>query len=154
MKTATTAAVHRAGPDYPLKLSSIKVRVCIGAPALPGGDEDRGPPPRRHTRWMAQCRGQNDIARTPAWCENTFERVSQLRVNTHGFHLADAWPKLKGLARYAETHWHVYRRIEAVAKVGSQLRMLDLTRAEVRQAVAAAENAEDLYRSAAAGDYL
>lgn len=74
-------------------------------------------------------------------------------VDPHGFHLADAFPKLKGLARYAETHTSIYRRIEAVAKVGSKLRVLDLTRDSVRKAVSEAENAEELYKSAAAGDY-
>jgi type III restriction enzyme len=74
-------------------------------------------------------------------------------VDPHGFHLADALPKLKGLARYAETHGHIYRRIEAVAKAGNKLRVLDLTRADVRQAVAGAESAEAVYKSAVAGDY-
>jgi hypothetical protein len=74
-------------------------------------------------------------------------------VDPHGFHLADALPKLKGLARYAETHGHIYRRIEAVAKAGNKLRVLDLTRADVRQAVIGAESAEAVYKSAVAGDY-
>jgi type III restriction enzyme len=74
-------------------------------------------------------------------------------VDPHGFHLADSWPKLRGLAQYAETHSHVYRRIESVAKVGQKMRVLDLTRPDVRQAVLGAESAEELYRSAVAGDY-
>jgi hypothetical protein len=74
-------------------------------------------------------------------------------VDPHGFHLADALPKLKGLARYAETHGHIYRRIEAVAKSGDKLRVLDLTRADVRQAIIGAESAEAIYTSAVAGDY-
>lgn len=74
-------------------------------------------------------------------------------VDPHGFHLADALPKLKGLARYAETHGHIYRRIEAVAKVGNILRVLNLASAGVRQAVIEAESAEAVYRSAVAGDY-
>lgn len=74
-------------------------------------------------------------------------------VDPHGSHLADALPKLKGLARHAETHGHIYRRIEAVAKAGNKLRMLDLTRADVRQAVMGAASAEVVYRSAMAGDY-
>jgi hypothetical protein len=75
-------------------------------------------------------------------------------VDPHGFHLADALPKLKGLARYAETHSQIYRRIEAVAETGGKLRTLDLTRDDVRQAVIDAENAKALYKSAAAGDYV
>ena len=74
-------------------------------------------------------------------------------VDPHGVQLADALPKLKGLARYAESHAQVYRRIEAVAKVGSNLRVLDLTNDEVRQAVMAASSAESLYASALAGNY-
>jgi hypothetical protein len=74
-------------------------------------------------------------------------------IDPHGFHLADALPKLQGLARYAKTHSQYYRRIEAVAETGGKLRVLDLTRADVRQAVMDAKNAEALYKSAVAGDY-
>lgn len=74
-------------------------------------------------------------------------------VDPHGFHLADALPKLKGLARYAETHGHIYRRIEAVAEVRDTLRVLDLTSADVRQAVIEAVSAEAVYKSAVAGNY-
>ncbi|MFA9480121.1 type III restriction endonuclease subunit R, partial [Phycisphaerales bacterium AB-hyl4] len=74
-------------------------------------------------------------------------------IDPHGFHLADALPKLQGLACYAETHSQIYRRIEAVAETGGKLRVLDLTSADVRQAVVGATNAEALYKSAVAGDY-
>lgn len=74
-------------------------------------------------------------------------------VDPHGFHLADALPKLQGLARYAETHSQHYRRIEAVAETGGKLRVLDLTRDDIRQAVREAKSAEALYRGAVAGDY-
>lgn len=86
------------------------------------------------------------------FAEDDGEIVADI-VDPHGFHLADALPKLKGLARYAETHGHIYRRIEAVAKAGNILRVLNLTRADVRQAVIGAESAEAVYRSAVAGDY-
>lgn len=66
-------------------------------------------------------------------------------VDPHGTHLADALPKLKGLAAYAETHGAYYRRIEAVADSGSGLRVLDLTSAEVRNAIATAQTARELY---------
>ncbi len=68
--------------------------------------------------------------------------------------MADALPKLKGLARYAETHSQIYRRIEAVAETGGNLRVLDLTRADVQQAVMEEKSAEALYKSALAGDYV
>ena len=74
-------------------------------------------------------------------------------VDPHGIHLADALPKLQGLARYAETHPGVYRRIEGVSETGGRLRVLDLTRAEVRKAVAGAKDAKSLYESALASDY-
>ncbi len=74
-------------------------------------------------------------------------------VDPHSFHLADALPKLKGLARYAESHAQFYRRIQAVAETGGKLRVLDLTRADVRQAITDAISAEALYRSAVARDY-
>ncbi|WP_295404246.1 hypothetical protein [uncultured Thiocystis sp.] len=66
--------------------------------------------------------------------------------------VADAQPKLQGLARYGETHPAAYRRIEAVAKVGGTLRLLDLTDADVRQAVAEAQDAANLYAGAFASD--
>lgn len=74
-------------------------------------------------------------------------------VDPHGIQFADAMPKLQGLARYAETHPGVYRRIECVAESGGGLRRLDLTRADVRKAVAESENAKSLYESALANDY-
>jgi type III restriction enzyme len=76
-------------------------------------------------------------------------------VDPHGFHLADALAKLRGLARFAERHPKVFRRIEAVAAIGTgKLRMLDLTNPDVRSEVMAASNAEALYRGASACDYF
>jgi type III restriction enzyme len=74
-------------------------------------------------------------------------------IDPHGSQFADALPKLKGLACYAETHAQTYRRIEAVARPGDKLRRLDMTRADVRQAVMEATSAEALFKSAVAGDY-
>jgi hypothetical protein len=74
-------------------------------------------------------------------------------VDPHGTQFADAIPKLQGLSRYAETHPKIYRRIEAVAKVGDKLRVLDLTSAEVRKAVVEAQDAKSLYESRFASDY-
>jgi len=62
-------------------------------------------------------------------------------VDPHGLYLADALPKLRGLATYAETHAAAYRRIESVAEVQGKLRVLDLKKAEVRQAIADAVDA-------------
>lgn len=75
-------------------------------------------------------------------------------VDPHGFHLADALPKLQGLAQFAERHPQGFRRIEAVADIGAgKLRVLDLTNADVRSAVMAASSAESLYRSASASAF-
>jgi hypothetical protein len=74
-------------------------------------------------------------------------------VDPHGTHLADALPKLKGLAHYAETHVQAYRRIEAVAEIGGKMRALDLTREDVRKSIAVAEAAAVLYSGSLASDY-
>ncbi|QYY35411.1 DEAD/DEAH box helicase family protein [Ruficoccus sp. ZRK36] len=75
-------------------------------------------------------------------------------VDPHGFHLADALPKLQGLAAYAEIHTQFYRRIEAVALVGGKLRSLDLLDDDVRKAVKEASSAESLYKGVLARDYV
>lgn len=74
-------------------------------------------------------------------------------VDPHGTHLSDALPKLQGLAAYTETHSTFYRRIEAIAKVGDKLRVLDLTDPAVRKAVAEAKDAKSLYDGTLAIDY-
>lgn len=74
-------------------------------------------------------------------------------VDPHGLHLADALPKLQGLAQYAETHAGAYRRIESVAAANGKLRALDLTRPEVRKAIAEAKEAAGLFAGALADDY-
>lgn len=66
-------------------------------------------------------------------------------VDPHRLDYADALPKLLGLARYAEDHPGVYRRIEAVAEVGAAMRVLDLTDATVREAVRKATSATVVY---------
>jgi hypothetical protein len=67
--------------------------------------------------------------------------------------LSDALAKLQGLAQYAETHANKYRRIESVAAVKGKLRVLDLTRADVRNGIAKAEDAESLFAGSLASDY-
>jgi hypothetical protein len=74
-------------------------------------------------------------------------------VDPHGLHLADALPKLQGLALYAEQHATVYRRIESVAEAKGKLRVLDLTSPDVRKGIAAATSAESLFAGALARDY-
>ena len=74
-------------------------------------------------------------------------------VDPHGTHLSDALPKLMGLAAYAKAHAGRVRRVEAVALIGGKYRVLDLTEQNVREAVAAAGSAEQLYASNLATDY-
>ena len=74
-------------------------------------------------------------------------------VDPHGTQFSDARPKLKGLARYAAVHAGVFRRIEAVARIGDAFRVLDLTEREIRAAVASAASIRALYESRAASDY-
>lgn len=75
-------------------------------------------------------------------------------IDPHGIHLADALPKLKGLAKYAEANAGIYRRIEAVAKIDESYRTLDLTRAEVRTAIEVAHSARQLYAGTVGLPYL
>ena len=74
-------------------------------------------------------------------------------VDPHGHHLADAMPKLRGLADFAEQYGHEFRRIESVAETGGVLRVLDLTKHHVRQAVRDGQDAKALYESGVARDY-
>jgi len=88
------------------------------------------------------------------FCESANGSVVVDIVDPHGTHLADALPKLRGLARYAETHPGIYRRIESVAEADGKLRVLDLTREDVRKAIAAAkDDAVSLYGGALASEY-
>ncbi len=82
------------------------------------------------------------------------ETVKVSIVDPHGSHFADALPKLRGLAAFAEEHDDSFHRIESVARLPDDtLRVLDLTEPSVREAVAEADDAEALYRSDAAADY-
>lgn len=57
-------------------------------------------------------------------------------VDPHGDHLADTRAKLRALAEFAERFGDRFVRIESIAKVDDEaLRVLDLTRPEVRHAV-------------------
>lgn len=74
-------------------------------------------------------------------------------VDPHGHHLGDALPKLRGLSDFAEQYGQEFRRVESVAETGGTLRVLDLTKDKVRQAVRDAQDAEALYRGPVAHDY-
>lgn len=74
-------------------------------------------------------------------------------VDPHGHHLSDALPKLRGLVDFAEKYGADLRRIESVAETGGKLRVLDLTKPLVREAIRDAQAARVLYESDLAKDY-
>jgi type III restriction enzyme len=75
-------------------------------------------------------------------------------IDPHGHHLEDSLMKLKALAGFAETFGAEFHRIEALTEVDGTMRVLDLKRANVRQAVHEARGAVlDVYRSPAGADY-
>lgn len=56
-------------------------------------------------------------------------------VDPHGYHLSDALPKLKGIAKYAELHGRDFDRVLSVAEVNGSLKSLDLQNHEIRSAI-------------------
>ena len=54
---------------------------------------------------------------------------------------------------YASKHGATYRRIESIAKVGDNLRLLDLTDPDTQAAIATAATALELYEDAFAKVY-
>jgi hypothetical protein len=74
-------------------------------------------------------------------------------VDPHGHHLADALPKLKGLAAYAEKNGDIYGRIEAVSEVDGKYRLLDLKKPDVRAAIYSAASAKAAYLGTSAAYY-
>ncbi|MGQ4534589.1 DEAD/DEAH box helicase [Dermabacteraceae bacterium P13115] len=74
-------------------------------------------------------------------------------VDPHGTHLSDALPKLRGLAQFAADYGSEFRRIESVAEAGGRLRVLDVGKPAVREAIAQATDAKSLYLSDVADEY-
>ncbi|RZT80238.1 superfamily II DNA or RNA helicase [Micromonospora violae] len=74
-------------------------------------------------------------------------------VDPHSDYLGDALPKLRGLAAFAAEFGDEFHRIEAINKVGNQLRVLDLKDESVRLAVDTADSPEMLYESRNAANY-
>lgn len=69
-------------------------------------------------------------------------------VDPHGHHLEDALVKLVGLANYAETYGTQFMRIDALADVNGEMRVLDLQDAAVRDAVKkSGKSAIELYQT-------
>ncbi len=80
-------------------------------------------------------------------------KVAVSIVDPHSHHLADALPKLKGLAEFAATFGGEFHRIEATSQLDGQIRVLDMQNPAVRIAVAKATDAKALYGSAVAENY-
>ena len=82
------------------------------------------------------------------------ENVRVSIVDPHGHHLADALPKLRGLAEFATKQGEFFHRIESVARMKSGvLRVLDLTDPRTRDDIEGAEDIEALYLGSSANDY-
>ncbi|MFF3877493.1 DEAD/DEAH box helicase [Streptomyces sp. NPDC001978] len=56
-------------------------------------------------------------------------------IDPHGTHLADAVPKLKGLAAYAEKHGESFHRIQSIAQIDGTYMMLNHLNEAVRAAI-------------------
>jgi len=56
-------------------------------------------------------------------------------VDPHGHHLEDSLVKLQGLAKFAQEFRDSFHRVEAVSQVGNTMKVLDLTRPEVCDAI-------------------
>jgi len=69
-------------------------------------------------------------------------------VDPHGHHLDDSLVKLKGLASFAQEHGGEFHRIEAVSKIGTTMRILDLQLPAVREALIRGDDTPiELYQS-------
>jgi type III restriction enzyme len=85
--------------------------------------------------------------------KNSDGSISASIVDPHGTQFADALPKLKGLAAYAESHGNAFQRVEVIAKFGGKLRVLDLMDKDVRAAAVRADDAQSLYQGKFAADF-
>lgn len=97
---------------------------------------------------------QNKVVRPDFlfFAEHEGKLVADL-VDPHGLQYADALPKLQGLATYAENHPTAYRRVESVAEANGVLRVLNLKRPDVREAINKATDAASIFRGNLASDY-
>nr|WP_141216885.1 MULTISPECIES: hypothetical protein [unclassified Rhodococcus (in: high G+C Gram-positive bacteria)] len=65
----------------------------------------------------------------------TEEGIKPSIVDPHGYHLADAASKLKGLANYAAQHGDLFERIHSVVEIEGKLLALDLKADAVHDAI-------------------
>lgn len=82
------------------------------------------------------------------------DRIVASIVDPHGHHLEDSLIKLQALARFAGEFGAEFHRIDALAEVGGQMRVLDLQQEHVRAAILASDKHPlELYASDLAVDY-
>ncbi len=74
-------------------------------------------------------------------------------LDPHGHHLEDALMKLRALAKFSATYGPEFHRIEALCKVGDVMRVLDMKREAVREAIMSGKSALELYQFDSAVDY-
>jgi len=75
-------------------------------------------------------------------------------VDPHGHHLEDSLVKLQALARFAGEYGSEFHRIEAIAKIGNQMRVLDLQVERVRAGILSTDQAPlALYSSDLGANY-
>lgn len=75
-------------------------------------------------------------------------------VDPHGHHLEDSLIKLQALARFAREYEAEFHRIEALAKIGNQMRVLDLQDERVRDGIRVSDKFPlELYASDLAVDF-
>lgn len=75
-------------------------------------------------------------------------------VDPHGTHLEDAVVKLRALAEFVKEFGDEFHRVEAVAQVGNTMKVLDMTKPAVQQAVLHEDkSALEFYESDFAVDY-
>jgi hypothetical protein len=75
-------------------------------------------------------------------------------VDPHGHHLVDSLLQLQGLARFAAEYGDDLYRIDAVTKIGTAMRILDLQVPVVREALIRGDNTSiEYYNPELAADY-
>lgn len=75
-------------------------------------------------------------------------------VDPHGTHLDDAVTKLKALAEFTQKFGDEFHRIEALAQVGTKMKVLDMTKPAVRKAILHEDkSAIEFYESDLADEY-
>ncbi|WP_216387092.1 hypothetical protein [Arcanobacterium phocae] len=157
LPTSTTHLLTSDNGTYPLNLNYWEQRVLAAEEKRPGFVGWYRNPDRAVKESLAIAYEDNHSwkALRPDFLfftETTNGVVVDI-VDPHGTHLSDALPKLKGLAQFAENYGGEFRRIESVAETDGKLRVLDMGKAAVREAIRQAVDAKSLYASDLAYDY-